>query len=302
MRESRDRCGQASEAGWEPEPRILSKGRSGVKKTETSHAARADTVPRPRKKRAGPPAGQLLRAEPDFGTGKNFVLPFPSAQGRMLSFYPELTEPARRPSTGRVVLLRPGGREPVCLSGEVNMARYGLPGAPPPAARPKTRSPRGAARGRPYPSHPYPSHPYPSHPFLAQGRRRGVLNALIPPPPGRSTGGAAAARRRRARRIRASRPPTRLVSTPKGAAGLSPRGRRAARARATAALPARARIVRVAAPPRSIPGAPAAGRAWCGRAGSAAAATASGAGANELSGDEARLSPAHRPRVSAYSC
>ena len=183
MRESRDRCGQASEAGWEPEPRILSKGRSGVKKTETSHAARADTVPRPRKKRAGPPAGQLLRAEPDFGTGKNFVLPFPSAQGRMLSFYPELTEPARRPSTGRVVLLRPGGREPVCLSGEVNMARYGLPGAPPPAARPKTRSPRGAARGRPYPSHPYPSLPYPSHPFLAQGRRRGVLNALIPPPP-----------------------------------------------------------------------------------------------------------------------
>ena len=41
------------------------------------------------KERAVPTAGQPLTAEPDFGTGKNVVLPFPSAQGRTLSFFPE---------------------------------------------------------------------------------------------------------------------------------------------------------------------------------------------------------------------
>ena len=39
----------------------------------TGHAARADTVPRPRKERAVPTAGQPLMAGPDFGTGKNVV-------------------------------------------------------------------------------------------------------------------------------------------------------------------------------------------------------------------------------------
>ena len=33
-----------------------------------------------------PAAGQPFMAEPDFGTGQNVVLPFPSAQGRTFSF------------------------------------------------------------------------------------------------------------------------------------------------------------------------------------------------------------------------
>ena len=54
-------------------------------------------VPRPKKEKAVPAAGQPFMAEPDFGTGKNVVLPFPSAQGRTLSFFPERTNrPARR--------------------------------------------------------------------------------------------------------------------------------------------------------------------------------------------------------------
>ena len=69
--------------------------RSDVTKNETIHAARADTVPRPRKEWAVPTAGQPLMAEPDFGTGKNVVLPSPSAKGRTLSFFPELNKPAR---------------------------------------------------------------------------------------------------------------------------------------------------------------------------------------------------------------
>ena len=48
--------------------------------------ARADTVPRPKKERAVPAAGQPFMAVPDFSTGKNVVLPFLSAQGRTLSF------------------------------------------------------------------------------------------------------------------------------------------------------------------------------------------------------------------------
>ena len=62
-------------------------GRSDVTIKGASHVARANTVPRPRKERAVPTAGQPLMAEPDFGTGKNVVLPFPSAQGRTLSYY-----------------------------------------------------------------------------------------------------------------------------------------------------------------------------------------------------------------------
>ena len=46
--------------------------------------ARADTVPRPKKEMAVPAAGQPFMAEPDFGTGKNVVIPFPSAQGNVI--------------------------------------------------------------------------------------------------------------------------------------------------------------------------------------------------------------------------
>ena len=60
-----------------------------LQRKEKSHAARADTVPRPRKERAVPTAGQPLMAEPDFGTEKHVVLPFPSAQGSTLSLFPE---------------------------------------------------------------------------------------------------------------------------------------------------------------------------------------------------------------------
>ena len=43
-----------------------------------------------------PTAGQPFMAEADFGTGKNVVLPFPSAQGRTLSFFPEPSGPFYR--------------------------------------------------------------------------------------------------------------------------------------------------------------------------------------------------------------
>ena len=56
-------------------PRVLSKGAVTSQKKKASHrdAARADTVPRPRKERAVPTAGQPLMAEPDFGRSCRYV-------------------------------------------------------------------------------------------------------------------------------------------------------------------------------------------------------------------------------------
>ena len=53
-------------------------------------------------------AGHPLMAEPDFGTGKNVVLPFPSAQGRTLSFSAEspVRPGARAPRPGNCLLVR----------------------------------------------------------------------------------------------------------------------------------------------------------------------------------------------------
>ena len=70
---------RASGAGWEPRSRVLSKGRSDV--TEKGQVTRhGPSRPGPTLKRAVLTAGQPLMAEPDFGTGKNVVLPFPSAR------------------------------------------------------------------------------------------------------------------------------------------------------------------------------------------------------------------------------
>ena len=91
--ESWNRCNQVSGAGWEPEPRVLSRG------AVTSQKKRQVMRPEPTRFRGWKEravGGQPLMAEPDFGTGKNVVLPFPSAQGRTLSFF----RSERRPKAG----------------------------------------------------------------------------------------------------------------------------------------------------------------------------------------------------------
>ena len=69
-----------SEAGLEPRLRVLSKGHSDVKTKKGSHPAKAYIVPLPKEARAGPTACPQFIAEPDFCTGTNVVIPFPSAK------------------------------------------------------------------------------------------------------------------------------------------------------------------------------------------------------------------------------
>ena len=62
---------------------VTSQQKRGKVRGPSRHCSEAEEG----KERAVPAAGQPFMAEPDFGTGKNVVLPFPSAQGRMLSFF-----------------------------------------------------------------------------------------------------------------------------------------------------------------------------------------------------------------------
>ena len=69
-----------SEAGLEPRLRVFSKGHSDIKKIKGRHPAQAYHVSLLKEERAWPTAGQQFMAEQDFCTGKNVVLPFPSAK------------------------------------------------------------------------------------------------------------------------------------------------------------------------------------------------------------------------------
>ena len=65
--------------------RFRDRGLSGgfyPKQKRASHAAQADILDDslPKKERAWPTAGQQFAAKPDFSTGKNVVVPFPSAR------------------------------------------------------------------------------------------------------------------------------------------------------------------------------------------------------------------------------
>ena len=68
------------EAGLEPQLLVLSKGHSDVKTKKGSHPAKAYIGPLQKEERAWLTACQQFMAEQDFCTGKNVVLPFPSAK------------------------------------------------------------------------------------------------------------------------------------------------------------------------------------------------------------------------------